>query len=359
MTNANEVQEAERTLLVKLLTALGDKRVIGAFVTMILALCAYIAYWATSHTAEAVSVVGAGSSDPCCVVQKASKGKEAVPTNVLAKVLWFGCAMSACQPTPQPIPPPVPAVDAGPPAPSVQFPDCNPPTLMAPDPKRIEQYRKSLSPRHKVTGPALFLGLDTAAPVPPVFWASRIPWCGNQANVGACEAFTQLDIATAAPRSLTFATQDAFNVAALEAYKWITRNDPYPGAWPQQDTGSDSLTGCKWLVANGYAKSCRVLSGAAAVKIAIQEGPVISGMNWLDTMFTPDRCGYVSTDGVPQGGHAEGLFGYDPVLDEWFLENHWDQSWGICRNGHCGYHRLTTKQLFSSALDADFVQPVQ
>lgn len=69
---------------------------------------------------------------------------------------------------------------------------------------------------------------------------------------------------TAKPRGLTFASQAAFNAAALKAYEWITNNDPYPGAWPKQDTGSDSLSGCKWLVENGYAKGCQILSGASA-----------------------------------------------------------------------------------------------
>jgi len=157
---------------------------------------------------------------------------------------------------------------------------------------------------------------------------------------------------------LTFSTQAAFNSASLDAYKWITANDPYPGTWPPNDTGSDSMSGCKWLVKNGYAKSCRVLSGVAAVKMAIQDGPVISGMNWLDSMFTPDRCGNMVLSGLPQGGHAEGIFGFDAALEEWYLMNHWGQSWGTCLNGHCGYHKLTTSQLFGSVLDADFVQPV-
>lgn len=361
MTTEDDVKNAERSALVSLLNALGDKRVVGAFVTMILALCAYIAYWAMQHTGSAQSTSDkAVPTDYCCAVKKAAEGNGAVATNALAKFSWLGCAMSACQPTPQPAPIPTPTavIDAGPPAPSVLFPVCNPPTLKAPDPKRIEQYRRTLTPRHKLTERGVMLGFE-AVTTASVFWQSNDPWCGNQGSVGACEAFTQLDIVTSQPRVVSYPTQSAFNAAALAAYTWITQNDPYPGAWPQQDTGSDSLTGCKWLVKQGYAKSCQVISGVSAVKVALQSGPVIAGMNWLDGMFTPDRCGNLATTGTMQGGHAESIVGHNIVTDDWYLQNHWDNDWGICLGTHCGYHTLTTAQLFGAALDADFVAPIQ
>jgi C1A family cysteine protease len=82
-------------------------------------------------------------------------------------------------------------------------------------------------------------------------------------------------------------------------------------------------------------------------------------MNWLDGMFAPDRCGNLALTGNVQGGHAESIVGYDATADAYYLQNHWDNDWGICLGAHCGYHVLTGAQLFSTTLDADFVQPVQ
>jgi len=364
----DDVKAAERGLMVNLLTALSDKRVIGAVVAAVIALCTFVVFWVEQRTPMTMSV----DNDPCCAVQKAAEGKGTVATNSIAKVMWLGCALSACKPTPAPtpIPTPVPTatvvVDAGPPPapaatnPFVQ-PTCNPPTLMGPNPQRLDEIRRSLKPRHKVTTFGLFRGVDTTA-VSSVGWLSNNPFAGNQGRVGACEAFTQLDIACAKPRTLSFATQALLNTAGLNAYKWITANDDVPGSWPQEDTGSDSLSGCKWLVQNGFAKGCQVLNGMAAIKVAIQSGPVIAGMNWLDGMMTPDRCGNMSLTGPVDGGHAEGLFGYNVPTDTWLVQNHWDalpDHWGVCIGTHCSYHLLTSAQLFSPDLDADFVQPVQ
>jgi hypothetical protein len=62
------------------------------------------------------------------------------------------------------------------------------------------------------------------------------------------------------------------------------------------------------------------------------------------------------------GGHAEPAMGYNAVSDSWLMQNHWDElpdHWGVCIGTHCSYHLLTSDQLFSATLDADFVQPVQ
>ena len=362
----DDVKDAERGLFISWLNAMSDKRVIGSVVAAFTALGTVVVIWAQQKIPTAMSVT---DTDPCCAVKKAAESKSSVNTNSLSKALWIGCAMSSCKPIPQPAPIPTPAptatvvIDAGPPpapVPSNTFvmPACNPPTLMAPNPKELDQYRRTLKPRHKVTSFGSFLSIDTTA-ISSVSWLSNDPFCGNQGNLGACEAFTQLDIVTSQPRTVVFAPQSAFNAAAVTAYKWITANDSFPGAYPPNDTGSDSITGCKWLVQNGYARGCQVLNGAASVKAAIQTGPVIAGMNWLDGMMTPDRCGNMSLTGQVDGGHAEGLFGYDVKTDTWVLQNHWDQSWGVCIGSHCGYHLLTSAQLFSTTLDADFVQPIQ
>jgi hypothetical protein len=364
MTTEQELKDAERSWLMLFLT---NKPLASALIAALVAVCVYIGGWASHGATPAVETLDA---DPCCAVQKAAEGKGTVSTNSIAKFVWFGCVLSACHPTvnPTPVPPtPTVVVDAGPPAPVPPTPNahpfvqptCNPPTLMGPDPKKLQQYRDSLRPRRKVTRLGFTWGL--AAPVvSSVGWLSNDKFCGNQGNLGACEAFTQLDIATTQPRTLSFATQSLFDAAAVNAYKWITANDDIPGVYPPDDTGSDSLSGCAWLVKNGYAKSCQVLSGASAVKVAIQSGPVIVGMNWPDVYMQPDRCGNMPTAVPPiDGGHAVAAMQYDAVNDVWDLLNHWDQTWGAHVGEQGGHFVIKTSELFGTVLDADFVQPVQ
>ncbi len=365
MTTEQELKDAERSWLMLFLT---NKPLASALIAALVAVCVYVGGWASHGTTPAVDSVDA---DPCCAVQKAAEGKGTVSTNSLAKFGWFGCVLSACHPTvnPTPVPPaPIVVVDAGPPAPTPApsvnpfvKPTCNPPTLRGPSPESIQRHRGSMRPRHKLTVQGWFLGFVAKA-YAGVSWLSNNAFAGNQGDVGACEAFTQLDIACAKPRTLSFGTQPLFNAASLDAYHWITANDDIPGTYPPDDTGSDSLSGCKWLVQNGFAKSCQVLSGEAAVKSAIQSGPVIVGMSWPDGFMTPDNCGNMPTPSAPiDGGHAEPTVAFDGV-DTWVMQNHWDElpeHWGVCIGTHCSYHLLTTEQLFGTVLDADFVQPVQ
>jgi hypothetical protein len=238
------------------------------------------------------------------------------------------------------------------------LPGCNTASMAAPSPAQIEQHRKALRPRHKLATPALsFTTTFTAVPA-TVMWGSNDSFCGDQGSVGACVAFAALSVATSQPRAVSFTTATLFNSAALNAYTWITNNDPYPGAWPAQDTGSDTLTGCKWLLKTGYAVSCTVITGKTAVLAALQSGPVMSGMNWLSSMFTTDLCGHLTVSGTVEGGHDVELVGYDASTDEVIQQTNWGNTFGVhTPNGHGGYMRIKSTDQFGATLDADFVVP--
>lgn len=235
-------------------------------------------------------------------------------------------------------------------------PSCNPATKSLPSPAQIEQWRQTLKPRHKRAAMLRRVEVEPErSAVCPVMWRWFAPWCGNQGNVGGCVAFTAMGWTATQPLSLPFASQDAFNTAALNAYKWITANDPFPGAWPAQDTGSDGGTGCAYLVNSGYAKSCSVPYTEAQVKSALQTRPVMVGMNWLDDMFTPDPCGNLSISGPVVGGHEVLIVGWDG--SDYIVQNSWGNGWGVCIEQHCGYFYLKSSDLFGPKLDADFDAP--
>jgi hypothetical protein len=197
-----------------------------------------------------------------------------------------------------------------------------------------------------------------AAPA-SVMWDGNNPWCGDQGSVGACVAFAALSFATSKPSTLTFPTPDAFNAVALNAYHWVTANDSYPGTYPPTDTGSDTLTGCKWLVSMGYAKRCVVLAGKSAVLSALQTGPVMSGQNWFASEFSTDSCGRMTVSGVIEGGHDILIVGYDAATDEGVAQTNWGNAFGVkMPSGHGGYFRQKSSDTFGAQVDADFVQPV-
>lgn len=378
-----DVEQAERNLLQvvfqALLALVNNRRFQMAVVGMLLAGSG----WATSKCSSEPTTSMGTSSDPCAnVISQYQKGSYSV-TKTLTACLATLCLANptACQPTPTPNPPPQPIATGGvsgiggsgpiatggslgtggSSAAVVQFPPCNPPTFAAPSPKQIDQLKRSLKPRRRFSGASATFGIVTSPPS-NVMWMSNDPFCGNQGALGACVAFTAEDWATTLPATLSFSTQSAFNSAALSGYHWITANDPYPGTYPPDDTGSDTLTGCKWLVHMGYAKACNVLSGKAQVLDALKSGSIMSGKNWPDKWMSANACARmpsVTSADIIDGGHDVLLVGYDLANDEEIYQNHWDNNWGTCIGPHCGYFRVKASDDFGSVIDSDFVQPVR
>ena len=369
-----EIQKAEKNLIVNILTALADKRVIGGVVAAVVALSSYVVYWTQSHITTTNEA--AAGTDPCCVVQAAAQGKGIVATNSLAKVIWLGCALSACKP--QPVnPPPVPSAMGGstsmPTATGgalgtggqgstggfsavavVTFPACSN-TMKAPSAAEIDQYKRTLKPRHKSRPHA------KRAPVSPVdaalvnvFWPSNLATPLDQGSLGSCTGNASAQCVSTKPFGLQLNENNAVDI-----YSLATKLDSYPGTYPPTDTGSDGASACKALIQLGYAKSCTNFTGYTDALARVQSQPIIVGMNWLNDMFTPNSCGGLSVSGPVEGGHEIEVVGYDAGNKRVWLQNSWGNSWGVCVSAHCGYFYLGINDLAGSVLDAEFDGPNQ
>jgi hypothetical protein len=203
----------------------------------------------------------------------------------------------------------------------------------------------------------------TTAPDGPVDWAVHIPVLDQDRTVtfkghtytgtGSCTGNAgtgdegsdtsirigvQADPATGAPLDEQY---------ALQMYSDATAIDPYQGTFPPDDEGSDGLSIAKVLKARGLIDSyTHILSYDVALS-AIQEGPFITGVNWYDSMFTPDADGVVSIDPGSRvaGGHEFLVVGRAMVRGSlmWKCRNSWGRSWGIGGNFYLSdatYERL-------------------
>lgn len=105
---------------------------------------------------------------------------------------------------------------------------------------------------------------------------------------------------------------------ALTAYRWASRNDPWPGAWEPEDTGSSGLAACKaGQVLFGLGAYRWIFNGADGVVQALMGGDSVGvGTWWTDGMFNQDTRGRIEPTGPRVGGHQYRIRGYDAATDE-------------------------------------------
>lgn len=112
---------------------------------------------------------------------------------------------------------------------------------------------------------------------------------------------------------------------ALNVYRWASRNDPWPGAWEPDDTGSSGLAACKagkllW----GLGEYRWIFNGADGVVQAIMGGDSVGvGTWWTEGMFDQDARGRVEPTGRKVGGHQYRVRGYDKWNDELIFRCWW------------------------------------
>jgi hypothetical protein len=77
----------------------------------------------------------------------------------------------------------------------------------------------------------------------------------------------------------------------------------YPGATPYYE-GTSTLAGAKVMQSLGYFTEYRWAFSIDETLLAIaHEGPVLTGIPWLDSMFEPNMDGQLDTSGREVGGH--------------------------------------------------------
>lgn len=106
------------------------------------------------------------------------------------------------------------------------------------------------------------------------------------------------------------------------------------GPYPPNDYGSSGLTCAKALRNVGLISGWyQTFSLEDALK-ALSQTPMITGLNWYNSMFSPNAMGYVRVDTSSglAGGHEIEVVGYDNTLGMVKFANSWGTSWG--QNGY-------------------------
>lgn len=148
------------------------------------------------------------------------------------------------------------------------------------------------------------------------------------------------------------AVDEAF---AVDLYHRATMLDEFNGVYPPEDSGSSGLGAAKALQQIGLSPSYQHAFSLQALESALQSGPVLVGISWYNSMFTPGADGVVPVDESSglAGGHELCVDQLDTVRGLVGFTNSWGTGWG--EEGR-GYFRLADLAALLAA-DGDVTVP--
>lgn len=181
-------------------------------------------------------------------------------------------------------------------------------------------------------------GVLPKSAIKSVDWARRAP-IFDQGQLGSCTGnaaagLLGTDNATRPGATTVTVGGDTVPVdedLAVRVYSLATELDTFDGAYPPDDTGSSGLGAAKALVKLGLATAYTHAFSLDALKSALQQGPVMAGTVWLNSMFDPSGAGNLIVDrhsGVA-GGHEYVISAYDQGSGAFRMDNSWGTSWGV------------------------------
>lgn len=156
-----------------------------------------------------------------------------------------------------------------------------------------------------------------------IFDQANLGSCTGEAAIGCCGYEPFFSALPARPRYPLNQT------GAVACYSRATEIDPYGGAYPPQDTGSDGLSVAKAVVEAGMINGYLHAFGLTDALLALPKGPQITGTVWRTGMFEPTREGFVKPTGSIAGGHEYILAYYDAVRGVVGFDNSWGAGWGL------------------------------
>ena len=192
------------------------------------------------------------------------------------------------------------------------------------------------------------LGGAETLPIVDRMWDPGLPVL-DQGQLGACTGFAAATVCATMPGlSATNRRRLARNQMALSLYVLITAIDSTPGAYPQQDTGSDVNSALKAMRDLGWVGLYQWLPNARSVAGAVSHvGPVDMGTVWFSSMMDTkpvDGHAVVVVDehsGGENQGHSWSIVGIEaaspyPIIGK----NSWGPNWGAG-----GYFRMSLDDL--------------
>ena len=174
----------------------------------------------------------------------------------------------------------------------------------------------------------------------PVFDQGDLGSCTGNAAVGAVGTAPLFD-------GLPGTHPNLDEPLAVKVYSAATVLDDAPGTYPPTDTGSDGLSAAKACKNLGLISGYLHATDVTTMQTALQDTPVIVGVNWYEGFDNPDHNGLVSISGQVRGGHEFEVVGLDLEKKLFLAVNSWGTGWGV--NGHFSFSFDTMAQLLSRA----------
>lgn len=126
-------------------------------------------------------------------------------------------------------------------------------------------------------------------------------------------------------------------------YDLCKYKDEYDG---EDYEGTSVRAGAKVLQALGFISEYQWAKNIDAVVYALlEEGPVVIGVNWYESMFNPDKNGLIKVSGEAVGGHCVMLHGINIQSGLLTGKNSWGAAWG--NKGHFTISLSDMKRLLS------------
>lgn len=157
----------------------------------------------------------------------------------------------------------------------------------------------------------------------------------DQGREGACVAYALGHELAARPAEVT-GPNDRWLVQDI--YWEAQKIDPwdggsYPGATPFYE-GTSILAGVKTMYKKKFFQEYRWAFTMNDFLLGVgYNGPAVIGVYWYDSMYTPDRNGFIRPVGNIVGGHAIMVRAVNLRERKVTLRNSWGKGWG--QNGDC------------------------
>ena len=180
----------------------------------------------------------------------------------------------------------------------------------------------------------------------------------DQGNLGSCTGNTGIGAMGTNPSypivvPSKLAHDDLNQDAAILLYSEASAIDPWPGSYPPDDTGSSGLAIAKILKGRGWVSGYRHTFTFEDMCAALQETPVMLGINWYDSFYNPRLDGemIIEAGSVPVGGHEIIVDEIDVERKRIWITNSWGRYWGLDGRGWFSFD--TMKRLLAE--DGDVV----
>ena len=177
--------------------------------------------------------------------------------------------------------------------------------------------------------------------------------CFDQKDTPMCVSYSGIGAMVASP------VRNFPNISFADFYKLCQKSDRWPG---EDYDGSSIHGGCIALKSLGLISEYRWATTVdEVVDYVLTKGPMWIGTTWHNSMFKPDKNGFLHPEGGEAGGHAYLIIGCNRetkgpngAIGACTIVNSWGRRWGKeDRAGNKNGRALITFDTLKTLLDDD------